>query len=159
GGTRKRSSSLRPGCAITTATRTEPGRELDLAFLATGAVLFLASAWATTLWCASMGGGMPMPGDWTMSMAWMRMPGQGWLGAALGSLGMWVLMMAAMMLPSLVSMLSRYRRSLRRSGARRTGVATALAGAGYFAVWTAFGAAVYPLGLLLAAAEMRSSAI
>jgi hypothetical protein len=26
-------------------------------------------------------GEMPMPGGWTMSMAWMRMPGQTWPGA------------------------------------------------------------------------------
>jgi predicted metal-binding membrane protein len=106
-----------------------------------------------------MGSGMPMPGGWTMSMAWMRMRGQGWLGAAFGFLAMWALMMAAMMLPSLASMLSSYRRSLRRRGGQRLGVATTLAGAGYFAVWTAFGAAVYPFGLLLGAAEMRSPAL
>ena len=34
----------------------------------------------TVAWCSSMSamGGMPMPGGWTMSMAWMRMPGQTW---------------------------------------------------------------------------------
>jgi hypothetical protein len=42
---------------------------------------------------------MPMPGGWTMSMAWMRMPGQTWPGAAASFLGMWVVMMVAMMLP------------------------------------------------------------
>ncbi len=92
-----------------------------------------------------------MPGGWTMSMAWMRMPGQTWPGAATSFLGMWVVMMVAMMLPSLVLMLSAYRRSLGRSPADRM---TALAGAGYFAVWTLFGAAVYPLGVALAAGEM-----
>jgi predicted metal-binding membrane protein len=102
---------------------------------------------------------MPMPGDWTMSMAWMRMPGQSWPAAALGFLAMWVLMMAAMMLPSLASMLARYRRGLRRYGASRTGAATALAGAGYLCAWAVFGALVYPLGLLLASAEMRSAAL
>jgi predicted metal-binding membrane protein len=34
-------------------------------------------------------------------MAWMRMPGQTWPGAAASFLGMWVVMMVAMMLPSL----------------------------------------------------------
>jgi hypothetical protein len=34
-------------------------------------------------------GEMPMPGGWTMSMAWMRMPGQTWPGAAASLLGMW----------------------------------------------------------------------
>ena len=42
-----------------------------------------------------------MPGGWTMSMVWMRMPGQTWPGAAASFLGMWVVMMVAMMLPSL----------------------------------------------------------
>jgi len=50
-------------------------------------------------------GEMPMPGGWTMSMAWMRMPGQTWPGAAASFLGMWIVMMVAMMLPSLVPML------------------------------------------------------
>ena len=34
-----------------------------------------------------------MPGGWTMAMAWMRMPGQTWPGAAASFLGMWVVMM------------------------------------------------------------------
>ena len=56
-----------------------------------------------------------MPGGWTMSMAWMRMPGQTWLGAAASFLGMWIVMMVAMMLPSLVPMLWRYRRAVGRT--------------------------------------------
>ena len=68
-------------------------------------------------------------------------------------------MMAAMMLPSLLSMLSSYRRGLRRRGASRLAATTGLAGAGYFAAWALFGAAVYPIGTLLASAEMRSPAL
>jgi predicted metal-binding membrane protein len=100
-------------------------------------------------------GAMPMPGGWTMSMAWMRMPGQTWCGAAAAFLGMWVAMMLAMMLPSLVPMLSRYHRA---TGATRETAfhwPTAVVGAGYFSVWTAFGMAVFPVGAALAAAEMR----
>ena len=41
---------------------------------------------------------MPMPGGWTMSMTWMRVPGQTWAGAA-SFLAMWIAMMVAMMLP------------------------------------------------------------
>ena len=84
------------------------------AFLAVSALLFAASAAWTIVWCASMSamGGMPMPGGWTMSMAWMRMPGQTSVGAAASFLGMWVVMMVAMMLPSLVPMLGRYRRAV-----------------------------------------------
>jgi predicted metal-binding membrane protein len=52
-------------------------------------------------------------------------------------------------------MLSSYRRSLRGPDGVRLGGLTALAGAGYFLVWTAFGAAAYPLGVVLGATEMR----
>ena len=76
-------------------------------FLGASFLLFLASAAATTYWCTYM------PGGWTMSMAWMNMPGQSLLGAAATFMGMWVVMMVAMMLPSLVPMLSSYRRSIR----------------------------------------------
>ena len=44
---------------------------------------------------------MPVPGGRTMSMAWMPMHGQTWPVAAASFLGMWVVMMVAMMLPSL----------------------------------------------------------
>jgi predicted metal-binding membrane protein len=135
------------------------GRRPDTALLAGGALAFAASAAATIALCASMSGGMPMPGGWSMSMAWMRMPGQGILAAAASFLAMWLLMMAAMMLPSLVAMLSRYRLALRRYGQRRLAVPTALASAGYFAVWAGLGVLLYPLGLLLAAAEMRSASL
>jgi predicted metal-binding membrane protein len=100
-------------------------------------------------------GGMPMPGGWTMSMAWMRMPGQTWPGAAASFLGMWIVMMVAMMLPSLIPILSRYRAALPGTGATRLGRLTALVGAGYFFVWAAIGLAAYPLGVGLAALEMQ----
>jgi len=86
-------------------------------------------------------GEMPMPGGWTMSMAWMRMPGQTWPVAAASFLGMWVVMMVAMMLPSLVPMLWRYRQAVGRTGETRLGWLTALVGVGYFLVWTVFGMA------------------
>ena len=107
------------------------------AFLAVSALLFAASAAWTIVWCASMSamGGMPMPGGWTLSMAWMRMPGQTWAGAAGSFLGMWIAMMVAMMLPSLAVMLWRYRKAVGRSWL------TALVGGGYFSVWTLFGMA------------------
>jgi predicted metal-binding membrane protein len=104
-------------------------------------------------------GGMPMPGGWTMSMAWMRMPGQTWLGAAATFLAMWVVMMVAMMLPSLVPMLRRYRRAVAATDEAHLGRLTALVGAGYFFVWTVFGLAAFPLGVGLAEAEMRQPAL
>jgi predicted metal-binding membrane protein len=101
---------------------------------------------------------MSMPGGWTMSMAWMRMSGQTWPVAAASFLGMWIVMMVAMMLPSLVPMLRRYRRAVGGTETR-LGWLTALAGVGYFAVWTVFGMAAYPLGVALAAIEMRQPAV
>jgi predicted metal-binding membrane protein len=108
----------------------------DRAFLGACALLFVTSVAATIFWCGSMPEGMAMSGGWTMSMAWMRMPGQTWPGAAAAFLGMWIVMTVAMMLPALQAMLSVYRRSLRGlDEARRNGL-TALAGSGYFFVWT-----------------------
>jgi predicted metal-binding membrane protein len=127
----------------------------DRPFFLVSAFLFVATAVATALWCESMSAGMQMPGGWTMSMAWMRMPGETWSAAAGGFLGMWTLMMVAMMLPSLAPSLSSYRRSIRALPATRAAGLTLVAGAGYFAVWVALGACVYLLGIPLAAAEMR----
>ena len=121
----------------------------DAAFWGVVALLFAASAVGTIAWCASMAAmpGMPMPGGWTMSMAWMRMPGQTWPGAAGLFLAMWVLMMVAMMMPSLVPMLLRYRQAVDKPSAKRLGLLTALVGVGYFLVWTVFGMAAFPLGV------------
>src|SRR5205823_8388863 len=95
--------------------------------------------------------GMPMPGGWTMSMAWMRMPDQTWTGAAVSFVGMWIAMMLAMMLPSLVPMLRRYRQAVETTRRPRLGRLTLLVGAGYFVVWTAFGVVTFPIGVALAA--------
>jgi predicted metal-binding membrane protein len=104
-------------------------------------------------------GEIPMPGGWTMSMAWTLMPGQTWPGVAASFLSMWVVMMVAMMLPSLVPMLWRYREAVGRTGERRIGWLTALVGAGYFFVWTVFGMAVFPLGVALASVQMQHPAL
>jgi predicted metal-binding membrane protein len=83
-------------------------------------------------------------------------------GMAASFLGMWVVMMVAMMLPSLVPMLSRYREAVDRTGQTRQmrlGPLTALVGAAYFFVWTAFGMAAFPLGVALAAVEMAEPAV
>jgi predicted metal-binding membrane protein len=131
------------------------------AFLGVSALGFAASAAVTIVWCASMSemGAMPMPGGWTMSMVWMRMPGQTWPGAAASFLGMWIVMMMAMMLPSLIPMLWRYRQAIGRTGETRLGRPTALVAAGYFFVWTAVGLAAFPLGLALATIEMQQPAL
>lgn len=99
--------------------------------------------------------GMSMPGGWTMSMAWMRMPGQTWAGAAASFMGMWTVMMVAMMLPAAIPMLARARRAFAMTSSRRLDRLTAVVGAGYFAVWAACGALAFPLGVALASLEMQ----
>ena len=119
-------------------------RRPEHAFIVTAALVFAASTAVTIAWCSSMSAmpGMEMPGGWTMSMTWMRMPGQSWFGAAATFLGMWVVMMIAMMMPVLVPMLSR----------RRSAFGTV---AGYFFVWTLCGAMVFPFGIAIAEWVMR----
>lgn len=126
-------------------------RRSDRALFGVSALAFVASAVVTVIWCGSMSAmpGMEMPGGWTMSMAWMRMPGQSWFGAAATFLGMWTVMMIAMMLPVLVPVLARYRRS-GASGRQTVHVATS-----YFGVWTLLGVAAYPMGVALAELSMR----
>src|SRR4030088_3688118 len=118
------------------------------AFFGVSALFFAASAAVTIVWCESLSamGEMPMPGGWTMSMAWMGVPGQTWPGAAASFLGMWVVMMGAMMLASLVPMLWRYRQAVGRTGETRLGRLTSLVGVGYFFVWAVFGIGAFPLG-------------
>jgi predicted metal-binding membrane protein len=129
--------------------------------LGVSALLFAASAAGTIGWCVSMARSTPttaemhMPGGWTMSMAWMRMPGQTWPGAAASFLGMWVVMMVAMMLPSLLPMLWSYRVAVGRAGRSHLGRLTVVVGVGYFFVWTLFGMAAFPLGVALVAFEMQ----
>ncbi len=124
-------------------------------------MVFVVCAAVTTVWCNSMSasGEMPMPGGWTMSMAWMRMPGQTWAGATVSFVGMWVVMMAAMMLPSLAPVLWRYRLSLRTIRDARRGRLTTLVGFCYFFAWTLLGLAVFPVGAGMATIEMERAAL
>jgi predicted metal-binding membrane protein len=125
------------------------------AFVAVCTVVFGVSVAATVYFCRSMAGGMEMPGGWMMSMMWMRMPGQTWAGAVAMFLMMWLAMMVAMMLPSALPMLLSYRRALRTAGETRLGLPTVLMAGGYFAVWTAVGGLIYPVGVTVAWAAMR----
>jgi predicted metal-binding membrane protein len=130
----------------------------DRALLGLCALLFAATAAVTAFWCTSMTViGMPMPGGWTMSTAWMRMPGQTWLGAATSFLLMWMVMMVAMMLPSLVPMLRRYREAVDTT--QRRGRLTVLVAVGYFLVWAVIGITAFSIGIALASVEMRNPAL
>lgn len=125
-------------------------------FFGISALLFGASATATVLWCASMSamGEMSMPEGWTISMVWMRMPGQSWLDAGAAFVAIWTAMMVAMMLPSFAPALWRHL-----DGAVRPGRLGALIGAGYFSVWIVLGVPVFLAGIVLATFEMGGSGL
>ena len=83
-------------------------------------------------------------------------------GTDLGSLGFyvtaWVVMMAAMMFPSILPMVSVYQlvqRRRRDQGRARAG-GTALFVAGYIACWTAFGLAAYGLFVLVRSLDIAA---
>jgi len=128
------------------------------AFFGIATLIFAGAAALTVIWGISMSAmdGMPMPGGWNMSMTWMT--GPNWFGAAASFLSMWIVMMVAMMMPSLAPMLLRYRQAVVADGTR-LGWLISVAGLGYFFVWTLFGLAIFPLGVALATAEMRVPAL
>jgi predicted metal-binding membrane protein len=127
------------------------------AFIAVCAAIFVV-AWVVTIqWCGAMNGmpGMDMPGGWTMSMTWMRMPGQTWPDHFSMFMGMWMVMQVAMMMPVLAPMLLRYRKALDGAARSRESSLTLVVAFGYFMVWSALGAVLYPLGVALGAATME----
>jgi predicted metal-binding membrane protein len=92
-----------------------------------------------------------MPPMDAMSMHGGAAPHSAWAPTGVAFLGMWIVMTAVMMLPSAIPMLGRYRRAVRGAGGARLAWLTALAGAGYWLVWIAVGAAVFPLDVALSA--------
>jgi predicted metal-binding membrane protein len=125
-------------------------------FLGTAALLFAASVAATIARHASMAamGELPMPGGWMLSTLWTRMCGESWPRVAASFLGMWGVMMLAMMLPAVMRVLWRYRLRIDNAGGQAADRLTALVGTGYFLIWMAQGIAIFPLGAALAAVEM-----
>lgn len=97
---------------------------------------------------------MPTAGG-TMTVAWMPMCGQSWIGAAASFIGMWTVMMAAMMLPSLLPRLWSYRRAISQAGERGAAILTAIAGGAYLLVWALLGVVVFPLGAAIMAIIAR----
>lgn len=134
---------------MTSTARAEPAVRAR-AFSLVAALLFFGSAAATLAWCGSMAA---MPG-----MPWMRMPGQTWPGVAAGFVGMWTVMMVAMMLPVVVPDLWRYRRALAGRGVNADGP-TLLFGLGYFGAWMLSGVLAFPLGVALTGAVTRLPAL
>ncbi|HUP38541.1 MAG TPA: DUF2182 domain-containing protein [Vicinamibacterales bacterium] len=123
------------------------------------ATLVTVAAWVLTiLGASSMSSTMPMPGGWSMSMAWMSMGRQSTLAHAAMFLTMWAVMMVAMMLPSVMPAVILHRRLIEarvERGERAAGSHLLLL-AGYFSIWVAFGAAAYAFGMTLTSAAMRS---
>ncbi|WP_199099824.1 DUF2182 domain-containing protein [Dyella sp. ASV21] len=119
--------------------------------------MFALCVVVTTAQCLSMSGmgAMPMPGGWMMSMPWLRMCGQGALGALASFMFMWSTMTVAMMLPSLAPLLRRYRDACHAAGVPSPDGFAALLSAGYFLVWLMLGLVVYVAGLVMAGALMQ----
>src|SRR6266498_2942363 len=99
-------------------------------FIAVCFIAFVAGVLATVYFCHTMCCEMEMPGGWTMSMMWMRMPGQTWSASGLSFLFMWLAMMVAMMVPSALPTFLRTRRHW---------VSLCCMATGYFAIWMAAG--------------------
>jgi predicted metal-binding membrane protein len=99
---------------------------------------------------------MAMPGGWTMSMMWMRMPGQSWPGFIAAFMTMWMLMMTAMMTPVIMPMLQRYRHAIRDSPLTHVELLTAAFLSGYLLTWILLGIAILVAGILLSTLAMRA---
>ncbi|MDN7583545.1 DUF2182 domain-containing protein [Burkholderia orbicola] len=141
---------------ITGETALDP-RAFGLAVAAVFAVAVVATL-AQHAAMAAMGG-VPMPGGWMASAAWLRPCGQGAGRAFATFAGMWGAMTVTMMLPVLVPQLWHYRRRIGPQAAARSAWLVVVAGAGYFSVWMALGALVFPAGAVLTTAAARLPAL
>src|SRR5216117_362941 len=101
---------------------------LPAEFITVCGLAFVAGVSATIYFCRSMCCEMEMPGGWTMSMMWMRMPGKTWFGSAMSFALMWLAMMVAMMLPSVLPTFLK---------TRRAAVSLSVMAIAYFVVWLA----------------------
>jgi predicted metal-binding membrane protein len=120
---------------------------LPVGFIAVCVLAFVASLSATAYFCRSMCCEMEMPGGWTMSTMWTRMPGQTWFASALSFQFMWLAMMVAMMLPSALPTFLK---------TRRRWVSLCCMASGYFTIWLAAGVGLYALGVAFATVAVRS---
>jgi len=134
------------------------GSRTNTRTLYTVAVLVFVFAASSTLYFNhSMSGGMPMPGNWTMSMMWMPMGGGAVMAWAMFT-AMWLTMMVAMMLPSTMPLLLLHRRAAAFRGDAHLEQLTFALAAGYFFLWTLFGIVAYLFGLLISRGAMHSAA-
>ena len=157
-------STLQPERLVRTGganTPPSPSLATRMAFFGTLALLCLLAWWTTARLCTPMAAmnGMPMPGGWSMSMMWMRMPGQSWASAAGDFMGMWLVMMAGMMLPVLAPALWQQHRALADIHSIRKAWLNLITGCGYFLVWSVAGLLIWVVGLWLADQTMQHLAL
>lgn len=148
-------ASFTPGCNTTRCNaRRNAGRQI---FFTLMALVFVACAAVTIMWCASMSAmrDMPMPGGWSVSMTWLPMCGQRWTRVAASFIGMWIVMMIAMMLPSFAPVLWRYHEAISCNGAKRAAWSTLRVGVGYFFAWAIAGVIVFASGVTLMVLSLR----
>ena len=136
------------------------GSASPMIFIGCSTLLFIISTAVTIVWCGSMSCcGMDMPGGWTLSLMYLPMPEQTWIGVAAEFIGMWAVMMVAMMLPSLMPLLWRYRQAIGEAGRSRVGLLTLLMGLGYFLAWTLFGVVAFLVGAAASALVLEMPVI
>ncbi|MBI1425363.1 MAG: DUF2182 domain-containing protein [Gammaproteobacteria bacterium] len=116
-------------------------------FLLVSAVIFAVSTTVTIALCTPV------------STIVMCAPGRTWFSELAAFLGMWVVMMVAMMLPSLTPMLLRYRQVVGHEAKLQRVRLTLLVAFGYYFVWTVLGLLAYLIGVTLSAIETRLPAI
>lgn len=140
---------------------TRPAGPDARAFAVALAAVFAVAVVATVTQHAPMAamGGAPVSGGWMTSAAWQRPCGWGAGRTFAAFAGMWGAMTVTMMLPVLAPVLWRYRQSAGPLAAARSIWLVAGVGAGYFAVWMAVGALVFPAGAALTSAAARLPAL
>jgi predicted metal-binding membrane protein len=130
-----------------TNTASENVAPLPSKFIAVCTIAFCISVAATVYFCRSMGSEMEMPGGWSMSMMWMKMPGETWLQSGFGFMLMWLAMMIAMMLPSALPTFLKTNRPWK---------SLCYMAGGYFIVWLAVGIGIYILAIPFMNIAMQS---
>jgi len=139
------------------------GRDADRSLLLAGLLVALSAlAWsALWLWNASPYGRYLQHGGWddagVLAALCRAVPQGDIMVPAVLHAGGWVLMIAAMMLPTTYPVLAIFRRIT--AGRPDAGRLTALVVSGFFAAWFAFGLAAHAVDALLHFAASRSPAL
>jgi predicted metal-binding membrane protein len=90
-----------------------------------------------------------------LTMTWLPVCGQKSTRAAASFIGMWMVMMIAMMLPSLAPTLWRYYEAISRRGAKWAAWRTLRVCIGYYFIWAILGAVVLAASFVLTSLALR----